>query len=329
MERLSRLSALVALFTLLVAGCGKDAVSNPGSGTGLAAQDSLKEGSPGVTAQGSPEQGHPAGSSGLAGIPAAQQRSETAAGAPSNSGAANSSEPEPPTARPGEILLRLNLKKGQRFTYELTRSVDLMGHKVVTTITFVTNVADATGDKYVMEYKFEDVKVSTSDPRTKNMLEQQMSGVKNTSFTIDVDKLGRMSNPRGEGAAAYQEMGGQSAFGIMLYPEEPVKVGDTWAQTVPIPGLDGNPLKINHKLTAISGDVATFNTSGSHSMQMPQPGGQQGGGSMSMKTDFSTTTKVDIDTGMLIEMNGTWTITFGGAGAQAGTQQVTMRLRRK
>lgn len=328
MERVSRLSALVALFTLLVAGCGKDAVSNPGGGTGVAAQGSPNEGSSGVTAQGSPEQGHPAGSSGSADIPAAQQRSETAAGAPSNSGAASSSEPEPPTARPGEILLRLNLKKGQRFTYELTTSADAMGHKVATTITFVTNVADATGDKYVMEYKFEDAKVSTSDPRTKNMLEQQMSGVKNTSFTVDVDKQGRMSNPRGEGAAAFQAMGGQSAFGI-VFPEGPVKVGDTWTQTMPIPGLGGNPLKINYKLTAISGNVATFTASGSHSMQMSQPGGQQGGGSMSMKTDFSTTTKVDIDTGMAVEMNGTASTTIGGGGAQAATQQMTMKLRRK
>jgi hypothetical protein len=329
MERVVRLLALAALLSLLAAGCGKDTVSNPGGGTGVAAQDSPQDGGSGVTAQGSSGQGDPAPSVGSQRTPDSEAGSDAAARAPSESGAESTAASDPPKAGAGEVVLRYNLKKGQRFTYEMTTNAEVMGRRVSTTVEYVANVVDASNDKYAIEYKFEDATVSTGDAQMKSMIEQEMTNLKGTSFTVDLDKLGKMSNPRGPGAPTFQSMGGESSFGF-VFPEKPLKVGDAWTQTMPVPGMGGgSPLKINYKLTAISGNVATFAGSGSHSMQLSQPGGQQGSGSMSMKTDFSTTTKVDIVTGMAIETNVAATTTVSGGSGQASTQKVTVRLKRK
>lgn len=326
MERVVRFWAFVALLSLLAAGCGKDTVSYPGGGTGVAAQDSTPETGSGVTAQGSPEQGDPP-SVGSANAINSEKGPETAVKAPSGGSATSITNSEAPRAGSGEVLLRLNLEKGQRFAYELITSVEGMGRSVSTTVEYVVNVVDASGDKYVMEHKFQGARVSTSDPQMKSMIEQQMSSLRGSSFTVDVDKLGRMSNPRGSGASAFQSMGGESSFSF-VFPEKPLKVGDTWTQTMSFPGMAGGPLKINYKLSSISGNTATLAGSGSHSMGLSQPGGQQGGGSRSMKTDYSTTTTVELATGMAIEMNGSATMTVGGGG-QAATQKMVMRLKRK
>lgn len=327
MERVVRLLALVALLSLLVVGCGKDTVSNPGGGTGVAAQDSTDGGDAGTATD--------------TGTAAETGGTEIAGGAGSTSIAAGDGEPsgetaassggsgEIPKAGPGEVVLRYDLKKGQKYSYELKTVMNMMGQSVTVVTDFVASVLDVKGDKFLVEYKFGEAKVTASDPQMKSLIEQQMAAMKGTTVTADIDRRGQMTNAKGAGAQMLQGLGGASAFGF-VFPEKALKVGESWTHTMDLPGVAGNqPLKMNFKLTGVDRNVATLTGSGTHTMEMSPPSGQQQGGTMTAKSTFSTTTKVDVATGMITESSGTFTTTMSGGGMDAPPQTTIVTIKRK
>ncbi|MEW5883543.1 MAG: DUF6263 family protein, partial [Armatimonadota bacterium] len=266
---------------------------------------------------------------------------ESAGGTGSTSIAAGDEEPsgetaassggsgETPKAGPGEVVLRYDLKKGQKYSYELKTVMDMMGQSVTMVTDFVTSVVDVKGDKFTVEYKFGEAKVTASDPQMKSLIEQQMAAMKGTTVTADIDRRGQMTNVKGAGAEMLQGMGGASGFGF-VFPEKALKAGDSWTHTMELPGMAGSePLKMNFKLTGVARNVATLAGSGTHTMDMSPPGGQQQGGTMSMKSTVSTTTKVDVATGMITESSGTFTTTMSGGGMGGQSQKVVVTMKRK
>lgn len=320
MERVVRLLALVALLSLLVVGCGKDTVSNPGGGTGVAGQGSTEGGDAGTQA----DAGGTEGTGGTGSTSVAAGDEEPSGGTAVSSGGTGGT----PKAGAGEVVLRYDLKKGQKYSYELKTVMDMMGQSVTMVTDFVTSVVDVKGDKFTVEYKFGEAKVTASDPQMKSLFEQQMAAMKGTTVTAEIDRRGQMTNLKGARAQMLQGMGGASGFGF-VFPEKALKVGDSWTHTMDLPGMAGSePLKMNFKLTGVARNVATLAGSGTHTMDMSPPGGQQQqGGSMSMKSTVATTTKVDVTTGMITESSGTFTTTMsgGGMGGQAQTVVVTMK----
>lgn len=321
MERVVRLLALVALLALLVAGCGKDTVSNPGGGSSVTSQGS---GSPGATGDG----GDQGGSSGDTGSTSVAAPSEAG---PGEATAATGGTEGTSKAGPGEVLLRYNLRKGQKYAYEVKTVMDTMGQSVTMVMDLETSVLEAQGDKYTVEYKIADISVSASDPQMKAMFEQQMASMKGASFTADLDARGNITNMKGDARAnMLQNVGGGSAFGF-VFPDKPLKVGDSWTHSMNMGGGAGSqPLKINYKLTGVSRNVATLSGSGTHTMEMNPPSGQgQQGGRMTVESAMSGTTKVDVATGMIIESNGTFTTKMTGGGMGGQSQKILVTMKRK
>lgn len=325
MERVVRLLALVALFTLFVAGCGKDTVTTPGGETAVATDGSTDGGTAGArtnTGGATAETGGPegTGSTGANSVASGDDRPSSGTSAPS------SGTTETQKAGAGEVVLRYNLEKGEKYSYEMKSVMEAMGRSVTVVTNLAASVVDVKGDKFTVEYEFGEAKVTASDPQTKSLIEQQMAAMKGTTVTADIDRRGQMTNVKGAGAEMLQGMG---SLGF-VFPEKALKVGDSWTHTVDVQGASGAaPVKVNFKLTGVSGSVVTLAGSGTHTMDMSPPGGQQQGGAMSVQSTFTTTSKVDITSGMIIESNGTLNTKVSGPGMGGLTQKVTVTVKRK
>ncbi|MER3413251.1 MAG: hypothetical protein C4341_03250 [Armatimonadota bacterium] len=321
MERAVRIFALVALFILVVAGCAKDVVSRPdGSGAAVSESSTDVEQDAKEAGAAKTEEGRGTGATSVA---------APDEGRSSNTATSSGGTGETPKVGPGEVVLRCNLKKGQKYSYEMKTVMDMMGQSATIITDFAVSVMDVKGDKFTVEYKFGDTKVTASDPQMKSLIEQRMAATKGSVVTADIDRRGQMTNVSGVGAEMLKGMGGMSAFGY-VFPEKALRVGDSWTHTIDLPGMAGSePIKMNIRLTGASENLATLAGSGTHTMEMSPPGGQQQGGSVSVKSTFSSTTKVDMATGMIVESSGTITTTVSGGGMGGQSQKIAVTLKRK
>jgi len=150
--------------------------------------------------------------------------------------------------------LRLNLKKGQTFTYQLTlnnpMTISVMGQQMELkqnqTITYTYKVLDVKDGNYLMEYNIDRVQVSSSsmgeemnvdtDSEAKDEITNQMRKMVNTKITQWVDaKFKPLGEPEGELVDDLVKKGilSMSMF-PSFYPAEPIAPGESFAVNSPL-----------------------------------------------------------------------------------------------
>ena len=150
--------------------------------------------------------------------------------------------------------LRLNLEKGQTFTYQMTlnnpMTISVMGQQMELkqnqTITYTYKVLDVKDGNYLMEYNIDRVQVSSSsmgqemnvdtDSEAKDGITTQMRKMVNTKITQWVDaKFKPLGEPEGELVDDLVKKGilSMSMF-PSFYPAEPIAPGESFAVNSPL-----------------------------------------------------------------------------------------------
>ena len=150
--------------------------------------------------------------------------------------------------------LRLNLKKGQTFTYQMTlnypMTFSMMGQQMELkqnqTITYTCKVLDVKDGNYLMETNIDRVQVSSSsmgqemnvdtDSEAKDEITTQMRKMVNTKITQWVDaKFKPLGEPEGELVDDLVKKGilSMSMF-PSFYPAEPIAPGESFAVNSPL-----------------------------------------------------------------------------------------------
>lgn len=150
--------------------------------------------------------------------------------------------------------LRLNLKKGQTFTYQLTlnnpMTISVMGQQMELkqnqTITYTYKVLDVKDGNYLMEYNIVRVQVSSSsmgeemnvdtDSEAKDEITNQMRKMVNTKITQWVDaKFKPLGEPEGELVDDLVKKGilSMSMF-PSFFPAEPIAPGESFTVNSPL-----------------------------------------------------------------------------------------------
>lgn len=150
--------------------------------------------------------------------------------------------------------LRLNLKKGQTFTYQMTlnypMTISMMGQQMEIkqnqTITYTCKVLDVKDGNYLMETNIDRVQVSSSsmgqemnvdtDSEAKDEITTQMRKMVNTKITRWVDaKFQPLGEPEGELVDDLVKKGVISmAMFPSFYPAEPIAPGESFAVNSPL-----------------------------------------------------------------------------------------------
>ena len=150
--------------------------------------------------------------------------------------------------------LRLNLKKGQTFTYQMTlnypMTISVMGQqmeiKQAQTINYTNKVLDVKDGNYLMETNIDRIQVSTSsmgqemnldtDSDAKDDVTSQLRKMVNQKITQWVDaKFKLLSEPEGELVDDLVKKGilSMSMF-PSFYPAEPIAPGESFAVNSPL-----------------------------------------------------------------------------------------------
>lgn len=150
--------------------------------------------------------------------------------------------------------LRLNLKKGQTFTYQMTlnnpMTISVMGQQMEIkqnqTITYTYKVLDVKDGSYLMEYNIDRVQVSSSsmgqemnvdtDSEAKDGITTQMRKMVNTKITQWVDaKFKPLGEPEGELVDDLVKKGILSmSMSPAFFPAEPIAPGESFAVNSPL-----------------------------------------------------------------------------------------------
>lgn len=180
--------------------------------------------------------------------------------------------------------LRLNLKKGQTFTYQVTANnpmtISMMGQqmemKQTQTITYTYKVQDVKDGNYLMEINIDRMQVSTSsmgqemnldtDSDAKDEGTSQLRKIVNQKVTQWVDaKLKPLGEPEGEAVddqvkKAVLSMAMVSAF----FPAEPIAQGESFSVNSPL--FSGEDASTKYEgvvtLVAVSDTDYTFRANG-------------------------------------------------------------------
>ena len=180
--------------------------------------------------------------------------------------------------------LRLNLEKGQTFTYQVTANnpmtISMMGQQMEIkqnqTITYTYKVLDIKDGNYLMEINIDRMQVSSSsmgqemnvdtDSETKDEVTNQMRKVVNQKVTQWVDaKLKPLGEPEGENVDDQVKKGVLSmAMVPAFFPAEPIAQGESF--TVSRPLFTGDNADEQYEgvvtLVAVSDTDYTFRANG-------------------------------------------------------------------
>ena len=180
--------------------------------------------------------------------------------------------------------LRLNLEKGQTFTYQMTlnnpMTISVMGQQMEIkqnqTITYTYKVLDVKDGNYLMEYNIDRVQVSSSsmgqemnvdtDSEAKDGITTQMRKMVNTKITQWVDaKFKPLGEPEGEAVDDQVKKGVISmAMVPAFFPAEPIAQGESF--TVNTPLFTGEDASTKYEgvvtLIAVSDTDYTFRANG-------------------------------------------------------------------
>lgn len=180
--------------------------------------------------------------------------------------------------------LRLNLEKGQTFTYQMTlnnpMTISVMGQQMEIkqnqTITYTYKVLDVKDGNYLMEYNIDRVQVSSSsmgqemnvdtDSEAKDGITTQMRKMVNTKITQWVDaKFKPLGEPEGELVDDLVKKGILSmSMSPSFFPAEPIAPGESF--TVNSPLFTGENADTQYEgvvtLVAVSDTDYTFRANG-------------------------------------------------------------------
>ena len=180
--------------------------------------------------------------------------------------------------------LRLNLEKGQTFTYQMTlnnpMTISVMGQQMEIkqnqTITYTYKVLDVKDGNYLMEYNIDRVQVSSNsmgqemnvdtDSEAKDGITTQMRKMVNTKITQWVDaKFKPLGEPEGELVDELVKKGVTSmAMSPAFFPTEPIAQGESF--TVSRPLFTGDNANEQYEgvvtLVAVSDTDYTFRANG-------------------------------------------------------------------
>ena len=180
--------------------------------------------------------------------------------------------------------LRLNLKKGQTFTYQVTANnpmtISMMGQQMEIkqnqTVTYTYKVQDVKDGNYLMEINIDRVQISSSsmgqemnvdtDSEAKDEITTQMRKMVNQKITQWVDaKLKPLGEPEGEAVDDLVKKGilSMSMF-PSFFPAEPIAPGESF--TVNSPLFAGENVDTQYEgvvtLVAVSDTDYTFRANG-------------------------------------------------------------------
>ena len=180
--------------------------------------------------------------------------------------------------------LRLNLEKGQTFTYQVTANnpmtISMMGQqmelKQAQTVTYTYKVLDVKDGNYLMESNIDRVQVSSSsmgqemnvdtDSEAKDEITTQMRKMVNTKITQWVDaKFKPLGDPEGELVDDLVKKGILSmSMSPSFFPAEPIAPGESF--TVNSPLFTGENADTQYEgvvtLVAVSDTDYTFRANG-------------------------------------------------------------------
>ena len=181
--------------------------------------------------------------------------------------------------------LRLNLKKGQTFTYQVTANnpmtISMMGQqmelKQAQTVTYTYKVLDVKDGNYLMELNIDRIQISSSssmgqeinvdtDSEAKDEGDNQIRKVLNQKITQWVDaKLKPLGEPEGENVDDQVKKGVLSmAMVPAFFPAEPIAQGESF--TVSRPLFTGDNADEQYEgvvtLVAVSDTDYTFRANG-------------------------------------------------------------------
>ena len=181
--------------------------------------------------------------------------------------------------------LRLNLKKGQTFTYQVTANnpmtISMMGQqmelKQAQTVTYTYKVLDVKDGNYLMELNIDRIQISSSssmgqeinvdtDSEAKDEGDNQIRKVLNQKITQWVDaKLKPLGEPEGEAVDDLVKKGVISmAMVPAFFPAEPIAQGESF--TVNSPLFTGEDASTKYEgvvtLIAVSDTDYTFRANG-------------------------------------------------------------------
>ena len=180
--------------------------------------------------------------------------------------------------------LRLNLKKGQTFTYQVTANnpmtISMMGQQMEIkqnqTVTYTYKVQDVKDGNYLMEINIDRVQISSSsmgqemnvdtDSEAKDEITTQMRKMVNQKITQWVDaKLKPLGEPEGEAVDDLVKKGVISmAMVPAFFPAEPIAQGESF--TVNSPLFTGEDASTKYEgvvtLIAVSDTDYTFRANG-------------------------------------------------------------------
>ena len=180
--------------------------------------------------------------------------------------------------------LRLNLKKGQTFTYQVTANnpmtISMMGQQMEIkqnqTVTYTYKVQDVKDGNYLMEINIDRVQISSSsmgqemnvdtDSEAKDEITTQMRKMVNQKITQWVDaKLKPLGEPEGEAVDDLVKKGVISmAMVPAFFPAEPIAQGESF--TVNNPLFTGEDASTKYEgvvtLVAVSDTDYTFRANG-------------------------------------------------------------------
>lgn len=180
--------------------------------------------------------------------------------------------------------LRLNLKKGQTFTYQVTANnpmtISMMGQQMEIkqnqTVTYTYKVQDVKDGNYLMEINIDRVQISSSsmgqemnvdtDSEAKDEMTTQMRKMVNQKITQWVDaKLKPLGEPEGEAVDDLVKKGVISmAMVPAFFPAEPIAQGESF--TVSRPLFTGDNADEQYEgvvtLVAVSDTDYTFRANG-------------------------------------------------------------------
>lgn len=180
--------------------------------------------------------------------------------------------------------LRLNLKKGQTFTYQVTANnpmtISMMGQqmemKQAQTITYTYKVQDIKDGNYLMEISIDRMQVSSSsmgqemnvdtDSEAKDEMTNQLRKIVNQKVTQWVDaKLKPLGEPEGEAVDDFVKKGVLTmAMVPAFFPAEPIAQGESFTVNTPLFSSEDANTKYEGVVTliAVSDTDYTFRANG-------------------------------------------------------------------
>lgn len=313
-----RLAIPLVLALTLIVGCAKDTVSAP-NGTARATPDAKQE------SGGAPPNGLGPSEKGAGGKQSAnnEAKTEAASGSVGDAG---------PTPSGEEVLLRLRLRQGDVYTFEVHQAVNGMGMAAKMIITVAMKVLSDKPDGTKIELGVADATLTEGNEAAQQGIKPMLDRIKGQKVELDVDARGRVQQQSVPPGSVFGDMLRGGLFRFTL-PEAPIRVGSTWKQSATPSGIPGatQPIETLYRVTGIerkgSRTVVSLEASATETFTTGPPGGDRSTrAEISMK--MKGTLRVDAATG-LVEVATSDTETVVNAAGRSEAMTMGVRVTRR